>query len=102
MFNGVFGHKPTPGVYLSTNIQEQYNTTRLTIFHLLGLIPIEGHYPTSTDKNFLNYLAIGPMVRYAEDLKLLMQILTNNNNHQSEFYENVKLNNNLNFLCKLI
>ncbi|RVE44206.1 hypothetical protein evm_011161 [Chilo suppressalis] len=54
-FCGVFGHKPTPGV-----------------------IPIEGHIPSLTDPRFPNYLVVGPMARKAEDLHLLMSIMTVN------------------------
>uniref|UniRef100_A0A224XN95 Putative amidase n=1 Tax=Panstrongylus lignarius TaxID=156445 RepID=A0A224XN95_9HEMI len=52
MFNGIFGHKPTP-----------------------GYISLEGHFPYSQDKGFQKFLVIGPMARHAEDLPLLMKIL---------------------------
>lgn len=52
MFNGIFGHKPTTGI-----------------------ISIEGHFPSSTDKNFNKYLTIGPMCRYAKDLPTLTYIM---------------------------
>uniref|UniRef100_A0A0A9ZDX3 Fatty-acid amide hydrolase 2 n=1 Tax=Lygus hesperus TaxID=30085 RepID=A0A0A9ZDX3_LYGHE len=51
LFNGVFGHKPTP-----------------------GYIPMEGHYPR--EPSFDNFLSIGPLVRYAEDLPLMMKALS--------------------------
>ncbi|KAF6208148.1 hypothetical protein GE061_016599 [Apolygus lucorum] len=51
LFNGVFGHKPTP-----------------------GYIPMEGHYPR--EPSFDNFLSIGPLVRYAEDLPLMMRALS--------------------------
>ncbi|KAF4523010.1 hypothetical protein B566_EDAN007440 [Ephemera danica] len=54
LYNGIYGHKPTPGV-----------------------IPITGHYPyVDEDPNFLNYLVIGPMARYAEDLRPMMRVLS--------------------------
>jgi len=56
LFNGIFGHKPTAGV-----------------------VSIEGHFPYSTDVNFKNYLAIGPMARYAKDLMPLLHILSDRN-----------------------
>ncbi|KAF5299241.1 hypothetical protein FQA39_LY02414 [Lamprigera yunnana] len=56
MFAGVFGHKPTP-----------------------GLIPIEGHVPYCFDGSFEKFFVIGPMARYAEDLKLMMTVLTKGN-----------------------
>lgn len=51
--NGVFGHKPTSG--LISNI---------------------GHLPYTEDKYFQKTLTIGPMTRYAEDLGLLMRVMT--------------------------
>ncbi|GLH06874.1 Fatty-acid amide hydrolase 2-A, partial [Gryllus bimaculatus] len=44
---GIFGHKPSP-----------------------ALVPVAGHYPMSDDPNFLRFLVLGPMCRYAEDLRL--------------------------------
>ncbi|XP_011860615.1 PREDICTED: fatty-acid amide hydrolase 2-like [Vollenhovia emeryi] len=51
--NGIFGHKPTSGV-----------------------IPIDGHSPYTKDKYFNKLLTFGPMTRYAEDLGLLMRVMT--------------------------
>ncbi|GJQ74763.1 hypothetical protein Trydic_g21609 [Trypoxylus dichotomus] len=53
MFNGIFGHKPTP-----------------------RLISIEGTYPFCQDKRYADFFAVGPMTRYAEDLKLMMSIMS--------------------------
>ncbi|KMQ87163.1 fatty-acid amide hydrolase 2 [Lasius niger] len=53
LFNGIFGHKPTAEI-VSTN----------------------GHLPLSEDKVFQKLLTFGPMARYAEDLGLLMRVLT--------------------------
>lgn len=53
LYNGIFGHKPTAGIV--SNI---------------------GHFPYSENKVFQKLLAIGPMARYAEDLGLLMKVLT--------------------------
>lgn len=58
MFCGIFGHKPTS-----------------------GLVSIEGHFPYSDDKNFIKYLTIGPMCRYAKDLPTLTCIMSNENYH---------------------
>lgn len=49
---GIFGHKPSPRV-----------------------IPIRGHFPSPSDKKLHDYLSIGPLTRYAEDLKLTMTVL---------------------------
>jgi fatty acid amide hydrolase 2 len=52
-FVGIFGHKPTSGV-----------------------ISTEGHFPNSTDKNFIKYLTLGPMTRYSKDLPTLTHIMS--------------------------
>uniref|UniRef100_T1HPU6 Amidase domain-containing protein n=1 Tax=Rhodnius prolixus TaxID=13249 RepID=T1HPU6_RHOPR len=52
MFNGIFGHKPTP-----------------------GYVSLQGHFPLSQDKGFQKFLVIGPMARHAEDLPLLLKLL---------------------------
>ncbi|XP_058812822.1 fatty-acid amide hydrolase 2-like isoform X2 [Topomyia yanbarensis] len=52
LFNGIFGHKPTAGV-----------------------ISIDGHFPTSSDEKFANFLTVGPMCRYAKDLPTLLHIM---------------------------
>uniref|UniRef100_A0A336LYA9 CSON005017 protein n=1 Tax=Culicoides sonorensis TaxID=179676 RepID=A0A336LYA9_CULSO len=56
LFTGIFGHKPTAGV-----------------------VSLNGHFPYSSDKNFLNYLVVGPMCRYAKDLYPLLQIMSGDN-----------------------
>ncbi|XP_011299621.1 fatty-acid amide hydrolase 2 [Fopius arisanus] len=53
LFNGIFGHKPTPGV-----------------------VPLEGHYPLINDCKFQKYLVLGPMARYTEDLMLAFKIMS--------------------------
>ncbi|XP_076618982.1 fatty-acid amide hydrolase 2-A-like [Colletes latitarsis] len=53
LFNGIFGHKPTPGI-----------------------VPIRGHFPMSKDPAFQRMLVLGPMARYAEDLHLVVKILS--------------------------
>lgn len=58
MFNGVFGHKPTAGI-----------------------VSLDGHFPSSTDKNFNKYLTIGPMCRYAKDLPTLTQLIVDEKFH---------------------
>ncbi|XP_046736105.1 fatty-acid amide hydrolase 2-B isoform X2 [Diprion similis] len=52
MFCGVFGHKPSP-----------------------GLVSTIGHMPGSDDKAWPNFFTLGPMVRYAEDLPLLLKAM---------------------------
>lgn len=58
LFNGIFGHKPTSGV-----------------------IALEGHFPSSSDKNFNKYLTIGPMCRYAKDLPTLTYLMVDEKYH---------------------
>ncbi|XP_018357628.1 PREDICTED: fatty-acid amide hydrolase 2-A isoform X2 [Trachymyrmex cornetzi] len=53
MFCGIFGHKPTP-----------------------NWISIEGHKPSSNDKNWSTFFSIGSMVRYATDLPLLLTVMS--------------------------
>nr|XP_033326332.1 fatty-acid amide hydrolase 2-A-like [Megalopta genalis] len=55
LFNGVFGHKPSPGI-----------------------ISNEGHFPYSTDPTFMKMLVVGPMAKHATDLRFAMKILTPN------------------------
>lgn len=59
LFNGIFGHKPTAGI-----------------------VSLEGHFPSSTDKNFNKYLTIGPMCRYAKDLPTLLYLMCDDQFHQ--------------------
>lgn len=50
-FNGIFGHKPTPGI-----------------------VSHENHYPRCTGRQ-AEYVSIGPMCRYAEDLLPMLRIM---------------------------
>ncbi|XP_076687205.1 fatty-acid amide hydrolase 2-B isoform X2 [Andrena cerasifolii] len=52
-FNGIFGHKPTPGI-----------------------IPIKGHFPMVENAMFQKYIVLGPIARYAEDLHLALKVLS--------------------------
>lgn len=68
MFTGIFGHKPTP-----------------------GYVPLDGHYPNSKDENFQKFLTIGPMVRFAEDLKPTLKILAGEKAEQLNLDKEVNL-----------
>lgn len=59
--NGVFGHKPTN-----------------------GYIPITGHMPYVEDEEILNMIVVGPMTRYAKDLPLLFDIMSEGRVARSE------------------
>lgn len=52
LYNGIFGHKPTARI-----------------------VSLKGHFPNCYDEKFKNSLVIGPMTRYAKDLKLMLKIL---------------------------
>lgn len=52
MFNGIFGHKPST-----------------------GLVSLKNHFPKADKPEIGKYLAIGPMTRYAEDLRLVMSVI---------------------------
>ncbi|XP_014615331.1 PREDICTED: fatty-acid amide hydrolase 2-B-like [Polistes canadensis] len=53
LFNGIFGHKPSAGI-----------------------VPYKDHLPFMDDETFKQYLVIGPLARYAEDLHLAMKVLS--------------------------
>ncbi|XP_076150951.1 fatty-acid amide hydrolase 2-A-like isoform X1 [Alosa pseudoharengus] len=54
-FNGIFGHKPTPGI-----------------------VPNEGQYPPASGQQ-LGFLCTGPMCRYADDLIPMLKIMGGSN-----------------------
>lgn len=53
MFTGIYGHKPSPGV-----------------------VSPAGHVPDCISKDWYKYFTIGPMVRYAEDLPILLKAIS--------------------------
>lgn len=58
-------------------LKEMYILIYLSyIFLLAGIISNIGHFPYCEDKDFQKLLTIGPLTRYAEDLGLLMKVLT--------------------------
>lgn len=58
LFQGIFGHKTTAGI-----------------------VSLDGHFPSSSDKNFNKYLTIGPMCRYAKDLPTLTHLMVDEKYH---------------------
>ncbi|XP_026672661.1 fatty-acid amide hydrolase 2-B-like isoform X4 [Ceratina calcarata] len=70
MFCGVFGHKPTA-----------------------CLVPCRGHRPDSNDTNWPQYFTIGTMVRYAEDLPLVMKIISKPEESRCRFDQKVSPRN---------
>ncbi|XP_053691584.1 fatty-acid amide hydrolase 2-B-like [Sabethes cyaneus] len=66
LFNGIFGHKPTAGA-----------------------ISIKGHFPSSSDEKFSNFLTVGPMCRYAKDLPTLVHIMAGSRAYKLRLDETV-------------
>uniref|UniRef100_A0A1B6DM41 Amidase domain-containing protein n=1 Tax=Clastoptera arizonana TaxID=38151 RepID=A0A1B6DM41_9HEMI len=61
MFTGVYGHKPTP-----------------------GFVSNSGHMPSSKDKMWDSYFTLGPMVRYAADLPLMLNTIISDKTKAAE------------------
>ncbi|CAH0388601.1 unnamed protein product [Bemisia tabaci] len=70
MFNGVYGHKPTPGI-----------------------IDLTGHFPLDPSPDFQKVLCIGPMTRYAEDLTPMFKILAGDKASSLNLDHKVPVNN---------
>ncbi|KAG7496066.1 fatty-acid amide hydrolase 2 [Solea senegalensis] len=66
-FNGIFGHKPTPGIVSS-----------------------EGHYPPASGRHD-EYISNGPMCRYAEDLLPMLKIMAGPSVHMLSLNTKVDL-----------
>lgn len=47
--------------------------------YFLGIVSVDGHFPSSTDENFAKFLTIGPLTRYAEDLEPMLFALAGKN-----------------------
>ncbi|XP_078045638.1 fatty-acid amide hydrolase 2 [Augochlora pura] len=67
-FNGIFGHKPSKCI-----------------------VSNDGQYPSTHSEDQAQLLAIGPMCRYAQDLKPTLKILANKNAHLLRLDEDVDL-----------
>lgn len=67
-FNGVFGHKPSP--FIVSN---------------------EGQWPMPISKEIASFLGVGPMSRFACDLKPMLKIITGKNAEQLALDEPVNL-----------
>ncbi|KAJ8342042.1 hypothetical protein SKAU_G00319700 [Synaphobranchus kaupii] len=68
-FNGIFGHKPTPGVVCN-----------------------EGQYPPASEQQ-QHFLCTGPLCRYAEDLLPLLRIIAGPNAEKLSLSSEVDLRN---------
>uniref|UniRef100_A0A1B0GQF6 Uncharacterized protein n=1 Tax=Phlebotomus papatasi TaxID=29031 RepID=A0A1B0GQF6_PHLPP len=67
-FNGVFGHKPSKFI-----------------------VSLKGHYPIPQDYNLKSFLGVGPMSRYATDLKPMLKIIAGDNASKLRLDEPVDL-----------
>jgi fatty acid amide hydrolase 2 len=67
-FNGIFGHKPSPGI-----------------------VPNEGHFPYGTTDTFNEYLTIGPLCRYAQDLPLMLTAMAGPNIHRLQLHQPIDI-----------
>lgn len=61
------------------------------LFSAAGSVSNEGHFPYTKDEMNQKYLSLGPLVRYAEDLTLVMKILTAKCDHDLRLDEPVDL-----------
>lgn len=52
---------------------------------------IDGHFPYATDIDFQKYLVVGPIARYAEDLKPMMSVMAGDKASKLKLYEKVIL-----------
>lgn len=68
LYNGVFGHKPTARV-----------------------VPIKGHLPLIREDEWSKYLVLGPMTRYAKDLRLVLKVISGKNASLLKLNEDVDL-----------
>lgn len=66
-FNGIYGHKPTPGI-----------------------VPNEGQFPNAHGSR-VNLLCTGPMCRYAEDLPLVLKVMAGKNSEKLSLDQDVSL-----------
>lgn len=67
-FNGVFGHKPTRGI-----------------------VPNKGQFPIPFTQEQNSFLGIGPIVRYAEDLKPILRVISGENADSLRLEEKIDL-----------
>lgn len=61
------------------------------ILFVAGLVSCKGHKPDSNDRNWPYYFTIGTMVRYADDLSLMMKIISQSEEARYRFDQKVSL-----------
>lgn len=54
-----------------------------------GYVSIDGHFPYATDIDFHKYLVVGPIARYAEDLKPMLSIMAADKASKLKLYDKV-------------
>ncbi|XP_037955271.1 fatty-acid amide hydrolase 2-B-like [Teleopsis dalmanni] len=69
LFNGVFGHKPTGGA-----------------------VSVSGHFPHANDADYIQYLQLGPITRFASDLSLILHVMAGNKASKLHLLSPVQLN----------
>lgn len=67
-FNGIFGHKPSPSV-----------------------VPNQGHFPQGSSEAFDEYLIMGPLCRYADDLIPMLKAMAGPTAYELKLDEEVDL-----------
>lgn len=50
---------------------------------------IAGHFPRATDKDFHKFLVVGPIARYAEDLKPMLSVMAGDKASRLKLYDKV-------------
>jgi fatty acid amide hydrolase 2 len=54
-------------------------------------VSIDGHFPYATDTKFQNYLVVGPVARYAEDLKPMLSVMAGDKASKLKLHDKVTL-----------
>ena len=67
-FNGIFGHKPSPSI-----------------------VPNDGHFPQGSSEAFNEYLVMGPLCRYADDLVPMLKAMAGPKADELHLDEDVEL-----------
>lgn len=63
-----------------------------------GIVPLEGHWPLSTEDLYHDFMTIGPMARYAEDLTPMLKIMSGANAEVLKLNQEVRVLVDLNKL----
>lgn len=78
-FCGIFGHKTTPGRTKNhPHLQLSLTFVLMRLLCAEGVVSSENQYPPASGRQD-EYLSLGPMCRYAEDLKPLLRIMAGPN-----------------------